>query len=155
MGGAFFSRDIPDLRAAGLRFGWRAKGVRIRGYALDPTTQPNLFTVAHVGDALEDIRGDVRDSRSLEAAMTEFAPEVVFHLATEPLVRRSYADPLGTSWVPHMCSRRCVALRRCARWYALRPTSVTKTGSGSGPIGKLMPSAVTIPIPPARPALRS
>jgi CDP-glucose 4,6-dehydratase len=55
-----------------------------------------MFTVANVGDALEDIRGDVRDCHSLEAAMTEFAPEVVFHLAAQPLVRRSYADPVGT-----------------------------------------------------------
>jgi CDP-glucose 4,6-dehydratase len=76
---------------------WLArKGARIRGYALDPTTQPNLFTVANVGDALEDVRGDVRDWHGLEAAMTEFAPEVVFHLAAQPLVRRSYADPVGT-----------------------------------------------------------
>jgi CDP-glucose 4,6-dehydratase len=76
---------------------WLArKGARSRGYALDPSTQPDLFTVANVSDALEDIRGDVRDYRSLESAMTEFAPEVVFHLAAQPLVRRSYADPVGT-----------------------------------------------------------
>lgn len=73
-----------------------SKGARIRGYALDPATQPNMFTAAQVGDVLEDVRGDVRDYSSLEAAMTEFAPEVVFHLAAQPLVRRSYADPLGT-----------------------------------------------------------
>jgi CDP-glucose 4,6-dehydratase len=55
-----------------------------------------MFTAANVGDVLEDIRGDVRDCHSLEAAMTEFAPEIVFHLAAQPLVRRSYADPVGT-----------------------------------------------------------
>jgi CDP-glucose 4,6-dehydratase len=54
-----------------------------------------LFTVASIADAVEDIRGDIRDDSRLERALIEFAPEVVFHLAAQPLVRRSYADPLG------------------------------------------------------------
>jgi len=76
---------------------WLAKlGAQIRGYALDPATEPNLFSVAAVGDVLEDVRGDLLDRARLESALREFAPEVVFHLAAQPLVRRSYADPLGT-----------------------------------------------------------
>lgn len=76
---------------------WLARlGATVRGYALDPDTEPNLFTAASVNRAVEDIRGDIRDYASLEAALTAFAPEVVFHLAAQPLVRRSYADPLGT-----------------------------------------------------------
>ncbi len=85
----------------GFKGGWlslwlAAKGAEVRGFALEPDTQPNLFAVASIGAAVEDIRGDVRDYPMLEAAMKEFAPEVVFHLAAQPLVRRSYADPLGT-----------------------------------------------------------
>ena len=68
----------------------------MRGYALAPTTNPNLFTAASVAGDVEDVRGDTRDCATLEAAMTGFAPEVVFHLAAQPLVRRSYADPLLT-----------------------------------------------------------
>jgi CDP-glucose 4,6-dehydratase len=49
-----------------------------------------------VGAVVDDVRGDVRDYAKLEAAMTEFAPEVVFHLAAQPIVRRSYADPIST-----------------------------------------------------------
>jgi CDP-glucose 4,6-dehydratase len=45
---------------------------------------------------LDDVRGDVRDYDKLKHSMAEFRPEVVFHLAAQPLVRRSYADPLGT-----------------------------------------------------------
>lgn len=76
---------------------WLAKlGAQVRGYALAPVTEPNLFTVAGVGSVLEDVRGDLLDRARLESAMQEFAPEVVFHLAAQPLVRRSYADPLGT-----------------------------------------------------------
>jgi CDP-glucose 4,6-dehydratase len=76
---------------------WLAKlGAQVRGYALDPSTDPNLFSVANVGSAIEDVRGDLLDRPRLETSMQEFAPEVMFHLAAQPLVRRSYADPLGT-----------------------------------------------------------
>src|ERR1035437_9167919 len=85
----------------GFKGGWlslwlTSKGARIRGYALDPATEPNLFTVARIGRVIDDIRGDIRDGVSLDAAMQSFAPEVVFHLAAQPLVRLSYDDPIGT-----------------------------------------------------------
>jgi CDP-glucose 4,6-dehydratase len=76
---------------------WLAKsGATVRGYALDPSTEPNLFTVAGVGRVIDDIRGDIRNSATLESAMQSFAPEVVFHMAAQPLVRLSYDDPIGT-----------------------------------------------------------
>jgi CDP-glucose 4,6-dehydratase len=55
-----------------------------------------MFNLTSVGTAVDDLRGDIRDYAKLEASMAQFAPEVVFHLAAQPLVRRSYADPLGT-----------------------------------------------------------
>ena len=76
---------------------WLARlGAQIRGYALDPCTEPNLFSQASVSSVVEDVRGDVRDCAKLETSMTEFKPEIVFHLAAQPIVRRSYADPVGT-----------------------------------------------------------
>lgn len=85
----------------GFKGGWLSlwlagRGAQIRGYALDAATEPNLFTAASVTSVLDDVRGDIRDFPKLEASITEFAPEVVFHLAAQPLVRCSYADPLGT-----------------------------------------------------------
>jgi len=85
----------------GFKGGWlvlwlASRGALIRGYALDPETEPNLFTIASVASVAEDVRGDIRDYPKLEASMREFSPEVVFHLAAQPLVRRSYTDPLGT-----------------------------------------------------------
>jgi CDP-glucose 4,6-dehydratase len=85
----------------GFKGGWLSlwladRGAQIRGYALAPESEPNLFTAASVAAVLDDVRGDIRDYAKLEASMTEFYPEVVFHLAAQPLVRRSYADPLGT-----------------------------------------------------------
>ncbi len=71
-------------------------GAKVRGYALDPCTEPNMFNLASVAAVVDDIRGDVRDYAKLDASMTEFDPEVVFHLAAQPIVRRSYADTVGT-----------------------------------------------------------
>ena len=85
----------------GFKGGWMAlwlasAGAKVRGYALDPSTTPNLFTAADVGSMVEDIRGDIRDASALNRAMSDFAPEVVLHMAAQPLVRLSYQDPIGT-----------------------------------------------------------
>jgi CDP-glucose 4,6-dehydratase len=85
----------------GFKGGWlalwlAARGAQVRGFALDPGTEPNLFAAASIGSKIEDVRGDIRDQPRLQASITEFAPEMIFHLAAQPLVLRSYADPLGT-----------------------------------------------------------
>jgi len=85
----------------GFKGGWLAlwlasEGATVRGYALDPSTDPNLFTEARISTVIEDLRGDIRDPSALDAALTTFAPEVVFHLAAQPLVRYSYIDPILT-----------------------------------------------------------
>ncbi len=85
----------------GFKGGWLAlwlarSGAEVRGFALDPVTAPSLFEVARVGSQVNDIRGDIRDGAAVDAAMQEWKPEVVFHLAAQPLVRASYADPIGT-----------------------------------------------------------
>ena len=85
----------------GFKGGWlalwlAAKGATLRGYALDPGTTPNLFEAARIADVVDDVRGDIRDGAHLDKALIEFAPEVVFHMAAQPLVRASYLDPIGT-----------------------------------------------------------
>jgi len=85
----------------GFKGGWLALwlshlGAEVRGYALDPYTTPNLFDAARLGGRVDDVRGDIRDAAALDKAMAEFAPEVVFHLAAQPLVRLSYSDPMLT-----------------------------------------------------------
>jgi CDP-glucose 4,6-dehydratase len=103
----------------GFKGGWLAlwlasKGAEVRGYALDPCTQPNLFTDAKVGSVIEDLRGDIRDGAKLDKAMHEFAPEVVFHMAAQPLVRYSYTDPIGTYETNVIGTARVLdALRSC------------------------------------------
>ena len=86
----------------GFKGGWLAwwlhrLGARLTGYALPPSTRPSLYEVAQVGLAFErQTLADVRDADALIEAVRQAQPEVVFHLAAQPLVRASYADPLGT-----------------------------------------------------------
>lgn len=71
-------------------------GAKVTGYALDPPTEPNLFSLAGVGDLIEDIRGDIRDYKQVLSAVASAEPEVVFHLAAQPIVRLSYIEPKKT-----------------------------------------------------------
>ena len=72
-------------------------GARVHGYALGPPTEPSLFEATAVASLLAaDVRADLADLIRLNAAFREAQPEVVFHLAAQPLVREGYRDPLGT-----------------------------------------------------------
>lgn len=72
-------------------------GARVHGYALGPPTQPSVFEVARVGDVLAtDTRADLADLDTLTATLDQVQPEVVFHLAAQPLVKDGYRDPLAT-----------------------------------------------------------
>lgn len=72
-------------------------GALVYGYALDPTTDPSLYVAAGVKQDLEaDTRADLRDLSKLRAAAQAAQPEIVFHLAAQPLVRESYLDPIDT-----------------------------------------------------------
>lgn len=71
-------------------------GAQVTGYALDPPTSPSLFEAAAVSGLVRSIHGDVRDAAALTRALRESRGEVVFHLAAQALVRRSYAEPVET-----------------------------------------------------------
>jgi CDP-glucose 4,6-dehydratase len=72
-------------------------GARVHGYALDPPSSLSMFEAASVSDSFaSDVRADLADSGHLARAIEAAQPEVVFHLAAQPLVRASYSDPLGT-----------------------------------------------------------
>ena len=74
----------------------QSMGVELIGYALAPPTQPNLFEVARVGTEMTSIVADVRDLVTLQSVFGEYKPEIVFHLAAQPLVRQSYQNPVET-----------------------------------------------------------
>jgi len=72
-------------------------GADMTGYALSPPTVPSLFDEAAIARLLRrDVRGDVRNEAGLRDAMNEASPEVVFHLAAQPIVRASYEEPRET-----------------------------------------------------------
>jgi CDP-glucose 4,6-dehydratase len=74
----------------------QSSGARVTGYSLAPPTRPSLFEVARVARGMESVEGDVRDPRRLGEILSACRPEVVFHLAAQPLVRQSYRDPVET-----------------------------------------------------------
>ena len=74
----------------------RHLGATVTGYALAPETEPSLFDLLHRGRPLHSVIADVRDGTALRQALQDSGAEVVFHLAAQPLVRRSYQDPVET-----------------------------------------------------------
>ena len=71
-------------------------GAEVTGYALAPPTNPSLFVKADVATGMHSVIGDVRDGDRLTSTLQAAQPEMVFHLAAQPLVRHSYVDPVGT-----------------------------------------------------------
>lgn len=71
-------------------------GATVLGYALAPPTTPNHFTLARLSDRLDHIEADIRDAQKLHSVMAGFGPDIVLHLAAQPLVRLSYDIPAET-----------------------------------------------------------
>jgi CDP-glucose 4,6-dehydratase len=85
----------------GFKGGWLAlylaqKKADVIGYALPPPSKTNLFELAGVGDAVSSIQADVRDLDRLEKVVSEYRPQIVFHLAAQPIVGYSYQHPVET-----------------------------------------------------------
>jgi CDP-glucose 4,6-dehydratase len=74
----------------------QAMGAEEIGYALAPPTNPSLFEVAEVGSGMTSIIGDIRDLDTLQAVLAKHQPEIVIHMAAQPLVRYSYQNPVET-----------------------------------------------------------
>lgn len=71
-------------------------GATVTGYSLEPPTEPNLFSLADVAGRMTNVIGDIRDMNALKAAFDAAQPEIVLHLAAQPIVRDSYKDPRYT-----------------------------------------------------------
>ncbi|HEX4336098.1 MAG TPA: CDP-glucose 4,6-dehydratase [Polyangiaceae bacterium] len=98
---AYEGRRVLVTGHTGFKGAWlvawlRQLGAEVHGYALAPDTEPALFDVLGLTGDCDDVRGDVRDYASLAGALERVRPDYVFHLAAQPLVRRSYEDPLET-----------------------------------------------------------
>jgi CDP-glucose 4,6-dehydratase len=71
-------------------------GVEVKGYALDPPTSPSLYNEAKVDSLIDSEIGDIRDEGALYDSMTTFNPDILIHMAAQPLVRYSYESPIET-----------------------------------------------------------
>lgn len=71
-------------------------GAEVTGYALSAPTDPSLFEIAGVEEGMRSVIGDIRDLEAMERVFQETQPEIVFHLAAQPIVRDSYKDPVYT-----------------------------------------------------------
>ncbi len=74
----------------------QSMGAELSGFALTPPTEPSLFEIAQVGKGMRSYVGDIRDFDALQAALVESKPEIVIHMAAQPLVRYSYDHPVET-----------------------------------------------------------
>ena len=85
----------------GFKGSWLSKilvmaGADVTGYSLEPPTNPNLFSVAGLEGKMKSVIGDIRDYDHLKAVFDEVQPEIVFHLAAQPIVITSYEQPKYT-----------------------------------------------------------
>ena len=86
----------------GFKGGWmslwlQSMGAKVHGYALDPSTKPNFFTSANVAEGMESHTiADIRDTQKIKDLINQVKPEVIFHMAAQPLLRYSYEEPQET-----------------------------------------------------------
>lgn len=103
----------------GFKGAWMCKvllylGADVCGYALKPPTNPSLFYICNIKDDIKSIIGDIRDIDLLKKSINDFQPEIVIHMAAQPLVRESYKDPVTTYDTNVMGTVNiCEAVRQC------------------------------------------
>ena len=122
-GSLYRGRTVLITGHTGFKGSWlalwlRQLGANVVGISLDPPTGPSHFEACGLADELVDMRHDVRDYEGLVAILDRHRPELVFHLAAQPLVRRAFLDPRETFDVNVMgtvnlleAARRCVSVR--------------------------------------------
>lgn len=97
----FKNKRILITGHTGFKGSWMCRllanaGASVTGYALEPPTDPSLFALCHLDEAVRSIVGDVRDLEHLKRVFEETQPEIVIHMAAQPLVRESYQNPVYT-----------------------------------------------------------
>lgn len=91
-----FITGHTGFKGAWLIFILKLLGAEIKGYALKPPTSPNLFDLIGIEKELHSVIGDVRDLEKLQSEFEKFQPEIVFHMAAQPIVLEGYKNPVDT-----------------------------------------------------------
>lgn len=97
----FHGKKVFLTGHTGFKGAWMSRalveaGAELTGYSLDAPTEPNLFAVADVESRMHSVIGDIRDFEHLKTAFGEAQPEIVIHMAAQPIVRDSYREPRYT-----------------------------------------------------------
>lgn len=91
-----FITGHTGFKGSWLSLWFQLLGAKLTGFALAPPTTPSLFEIARVGEGMNSIIADIRDLERVKQEMAAVKPDIVIHMAAQPLVRRSYVDPVET-----------------------------------------------------------
>ncbi len=99
--GFYKNKNVFITGSTGFKGSWLCEiltyaGADVTGFSLNRNASPKLYKLAGLSEKVYTITGDIRDSEALKIAVDSVQPEIVFHLAAQPLVRESYTDPVGT-----------------------------------------------------------
>ena len=99
--GSFSGKTVLVTGHTGFKGAWlsvwlKELGANVIGYALEPPTEPSLFEQCNLSKKIRSIIGDIKDLKHLQSVINETQPEIIFHLAAQPLVRESYSNPVET-----------------------------------------------------------
>lgn len=100
-GGIYANKRVLVTGHTGFKGSWLAfwltqMGAKVLGFSLPPNTNPNHFTLLEPDFEMESIISDIRNLDTLKQTFADFHPEIVFHLAAQPIVRLSYDEPVET-----------------------------------------------------------
>lgn len=100
-GRAFYGKKVLVTGHTGFKGSWLSlwlhlMGAKVIGYALPPTSELDNFVLCGLNDKITDVQGDIRDREHLKEVFKTYEPEIVFHLAAQPIVRCSYEQPVTT-----------------------------------------------------------
>ena len=99
--GFYKGKKVLVTGHTGFKGSWLCKilikaGAEVTGYSLTPPTNPNLFEISGIEKEINSVIGDIRDLEKLMDTFNKYKPEIVFHLAAQPIVRDSYKEPVYT-----------------------------------------------------------
>jgi CDP-glucose 4,6-dehydratase len=113
-----FITGHTGFKGSWLSFWLQSLGAQVKGFSLQPPTSPSMFDELDIASGMESEIGDIRDPQTVAASIMEFDPEILIHMAAQPLVRQSYSQPVETYATNVMgtvnvleAARQCVGLK--------------------------------------------
>ena len=138
-GKTVFITGVTGFKGSWMSLLLARNGVNVVGYALKPPTDPSLFDLLKLQEKITFVEGDIRDLEKLKSAVQSAQPDIVIHMAAQPLVRESYSQPVYTYDVNVMGTVNILESIRCCssvKSFVNVTTRSTGTTNGNGAIVK-------------------